>query len=290
MRVKHPSIKRIGSQRPNGNAPEAGQPENLVTPAAGRRQSAITPTEAPALRILPPVSLPVALPRKPHATSTRRERVLVMDGHPMVEEWIGALLGREADLVFAGHAADLGEAATLVARGRPSLVLLEIAMDVPRGLEIVSALKAKFPKLRILVFSSCDERAHSVPALRAGAHGFVSKAACGPDLLLAIRQVLHDGVYLSSAMIGHLAAGAPEPTPATATGPGALLSQRDLQVFVFIGEGLHPKEIAQRISVSVKTVESYLARIREKLVLKDSRELFKEAVRWCKVRDVETRK
>ena len=208
-----------------------------------------------------------------------------MDGHPMVEEWIGTLIGSEADLVCAGHPADLAETSSLVARGRPSMVLLEIAQDVRVGLEVVRALSSRFPKLRILVFSSCDEVAHSVPVLRAGAHGFVSKAAGGQELLQAIRQVLNGGMYLSNTMIGRLAAGVPDSASAPQTGPSALLSQRELQVFAFIGEGLRPKEIAQRISLSVKTVESYLVRIREKLGLRDARALFQEAVRWSKSPD-----
>ena len=223
--------------------------------------------------------------RKRHRATTTRGRVLVMDAHPMVEEWIGNLVGGEADIVFAGHAADLTKTASFVARGHPSLVLLEIASDVPRGLELVRALKEKFPKLRMLVFSSCDELVHSVQVLRAGARGFVSKKASGAELLKAIREVLDDGVYLSSSMIGHLAASVPDSAPAPRTGPGALLSERELQVFAFIGEGLHPKEIAQRISLSVKTVESYLARIREKLHLRDARALFQDAVKWSKTRD-----
>jgi DNA-binding NarL/FixJ family response regulator len=218
-------------------------------------------------------------------TKNNRERVLVMDEHPMVEEWIGNLLGGEADLVFAGHAPDLAGTSALIARGRPSLVLIEIAKDVSRSLDIVRALKVKFPKVRILVFSSCDEVAHSVEVLRAGARGFVSKSASGAELLKAIHQVLDDGVYLSSAMIGRLAAGVPNSVLAPKTGPGALLSQRELQVFSFIGEGLRPKEIAQRISLSVKTVESYLVRIREKLSLRDARALFQDAVKWSKTRD-----
>jgi DNA-binding NarL/FixJ family response regulator len=207
-----------------------------------------------------------------------------MDGHPMVEEWIGMLVGGEADLVCGGHAAELGDTATMVTRSHASLVLIEIANDVPRALEIVQALKARFPKLRMLVFSSCDEITHAVRVLRAGAHGFVSKTASGAELLRAIRQVVDDGVYLSSTMIGHLATGVPDTAPVSKTGPSALLSQRELEVFAFIGEGLHPSEIAQRISLSVKTVESYLARIREKLGLRDARAVFKDAVKWSKSR------
>lgn len=203
----------------------------------------------------------------------------------MVEEWIGNLIGAEADLVCVGHAADLAETASLVARGNPSLVLLEIAEDVPRGLDVMRSLKANFPKLRMLVFSSCDEIAHSAPALRAGAHGFVSKAASGRDVLRAIQRVLDDDVYLSRAVIGQIVAGFPDTTPASKTGPVALLSERELQVFAFIGEGLRPTEIAQRISLSVKTVESYLVRIREKLNLRDARALFQDAVKWSKTRD-----
>jgi DNA-binding NarL/FixJ family response regulator len=131
--------------------------------------------------------------------------------------------------------------------------VLEIAKDVPHGLEIVRSLKAEFPKLRMLVFSSCDEIAHSVQALRAGARGFVSKTARGSEVLQAIREVLDERVYLSSAddqpsgsQRRELSYGAQRP------GPGALLSQRELQVFGFVGEGLRPTEIAQRISLSVK--------------------------------------
>lgn len=201
----------------------------------------------------------------------------------MVEEWIGTLVGDHADLVLRGHAAQLAETPSLVARSRPSLVLIEIANDVPRGLEIVRALKAQFPKVRMLVFSSCDEIAHALDALRAGAHGFVSKGANGAELSRAIQHVMADGVYLSSAMIAHLTARVPDAKPKT--GPGALLSHRELEVFAFIGEGMHPKEIGQRMTLSVKTVESYLARIRGKLSLRDARALFQSAVKWCRTRD-----
>lgn len=274
--MKHPEPKRReASRRALG-----GSAGNHVAAGAAKGETATVSGEAPPLRVLPPVTDRAHAPKR--RTPAVRERVLVVDGHPMVEEWIGTLLLGNADLVCAGHASELSEATALVARTRPNIVLLEIARDVAQGLEVVRVLKAKFPKLRILIFSSCDEIAHAVQVLRAGAHGFVSKTAKGAQLLHAIRQVLDDGVYLSSAMIGRLAAFAPETSGAAKTGPGALLSQRELQVFDFIGEGLHPKEIAQRISVSVKTVESYLVRIRQKLDLKDARALFKEAVKWSK--------
>ena len=203
----------------------------------------------------------------------------------MVEEWVGALISTEGDVVCARHGADLAEAASLAALGNANLVLLEIANDVPRGLEIVRSLKAKFPKLRMLIFSSCDELAHFAPSIRAGAHGFVSKAASGRELLRAMRRVLDDDVYLSKAVMSHLMAVYSEGMATPKTGPGALLSERELQVFAFIGKGLRPTEIAQRISLSVKTVESYLMRIREKLQLRDARALFQDAVRWSKTRD-----
>jgi DNA-binding NarL/FixJ family response regulator len=195
------------------------------------------------------------------------------------------LIGGDAELVLAGRAKNWTEAASLIARGHPTLVLLEIAKDVARGLQIVRSLRAKYPKLRMLVFSSCDEFTHSVEVFRAGACGFVSKTANGREVLHAIRQVLDDRVYLSSAMIGHLATLVPDSASRPKTGPDAVLSERELQVFAFIGEGLHPTEIAQRISLSVKTVESYIVRIREKLSLRDARALFQDAVKWSKARD-----
>jgi DNA-binding NarL/FixJ family response regulator len=205
-----------------------------------------------------------------------------MDEHPMVEEWVGTQIRAEADLVCAGHGAGLSETASLVARGNATLVLLEIASDITRGLGILRSLRIEFPKLRIVVFTSCDEAAHFAPVFRAGAHGFVSKSSSGQDLMKAIRRVLDNDMYLSNAVIGRLVECFSDSMAASKAGPDSLLSERELQVFAFIGEGLRPTEIGQRISLSVKTVESYLTRIREKLQLRDARALFQEAVRWSK--------
>ncbi len=207
-----------------------------------------------------------------------------MDGHPMVEEWVGMQIGAEADLVCAGHGADIGETASLVARGKPHLVLLEIANDVPRAFQTIRLVTQEFPEVRFIVFTSCDEVVHFAPALRAGAHGFVSKAVGGRELLRAIRRVLDDDLYLSKAAIGQLLVAFSEGGRIAKSGPSALLSERELQVFAFIGEGLRPTEIAQRISLSVKTVESYQTRIREKLQVRDARALFQDAVKWSKSR------
>lgn len=278
LALKPPATKRIETVVQNGKATAAAQTKSRVRKGGTARGG--TPT----LRVLPPAAVSDYAARKRRSDGKGRGRVLVVDEHPMVEEWIGTLVGEEADVVLARHAAELADTPSLVTRGRPGLVLLEIAKNVPRGLEIVRTLKAKFPKVRMLVFSSCDESAHALHALRAGAHGFVSKGASGVELLRAIRHVMADGVYLSSAMIAHLAASSPD--SALKTGPGELLSQRELEVFVFIGEGMHPMEIGQRMALSVKTVESYLARIREKLSLRDARALFQSAVKWSRTRAV----
>jgi DNA-binding NarL/FixJ family response regulator len=211
------------------------------------------------------------------------EKILVIDAHPMVEEWVGSLIKGEAEVAFAGHAGGLSEVATLVARSHAALVLLEIATDIPEALEVIRSLKATCPTLRLLVFSSCDETSYALHVLRAGAHGYVSKGTNGEELLRAIRLVMSGGLYLSTVMIGHLAAGSSDGIEPQ-TGPAALLSERELQVFAFIGDGLKPTEIAQKISLSVKTVESYIGRIRQKLELKDSRALFQDAVKWSKTR------
>ena len=270
---------RSGPSQHTQNTVNRQQSERKLGPAHHKGQPGKAPDEMPPLKVLPPAPV-----RKRRPARDTRRRVLVVDKHPMVEEWIGALIAGEPDLMIARHGGDLAGTASLIAQGVPCLVLLEIANDADRALEIVRALKARFPDLPMLVFSSCDEIAHSAQALRAGARGFVSKTARGPELLHAIRQVLNGGVYLSSAMISHLAANVLDSTPPPREGPDQLLSQRELQIFAFISEGLRPTEIGQRISLSVKTVESYLQRIREKLELKDARSLFKSAVAWSKAR------
>ena len=200
--VKRPAIQRMTPVPPSGK--EASREPSR----ARKRKVGLAKDEAPALRVLPPATVEDQVVRR-RRVATTRARVLVMDGHPLVGEWIGTLIAGEADLVFEGHASGLEATASLVARGHPTLVLLEIAEDVSRGLAIVHELKERFPKVRMLVFSSCDEIAYSVQALRAGAHGFVSKASSGTVLRQAVGQVLAGGVYLSSTMIGYLA-GSPD--------------------------------------------------------------------------------
>ena len=279
--LSHPSKTQCPSELPIDSVTGAAQLAKGVSAVAREDLDRNAGEDLPVLNIVPLPRTRVEASQKRDPKTAERGRILVMDEHPMVEDWIGTLIHQEADLVFAGHASELSEAANLVARGRPNLVLLETGKDPANGLAILRALREEFPDLRLLVFSSCNEIAHSVEVLRAGARGFVSKAATGADLLRAIREVMADGVYLSRKMLAELAQANPEPRPARA-GPGALLSRRELEVFVFIGEGLRPTEIAQKISLSVKTVESYLSRIREKLCLRDARALFQDAVKWSK--------
>jgi DNA-binding NarL/FixJ family response regulator len=214
---------------------------------------------------------------KPEPT---KRRVFLVDDHPLVREHLTALLQREPDLKVCGEAADAPAALGLIAQQRPDLVILDISLKHSHGLELLKDLKSLQPDLAVLVLSMHDETLYAERALRAGAMGYITKEQATVSVLSAVRKILAGHVYLSDSMarrmVGKMVGGG----PARAGSPLDILADRELEVFQMIGRGLGTRQIAEELRLGIKTVESYKARIKEKLQLTDGNELLQHAIRW----------
>lgn len=229
---------------------------------------------------MPPLRVRTRPVRSPHKPRTRTRRVVIVDEHPMVAEWIDRMLGGETDLKVCGHADTFEAAVETIAKHDPDIVITELALKDRHGAEVVSQIKNRFTQVPLLVFSALPEAMCAEAAIQAGAHGYISKCEPGTTLVLAIRKVLAGGVFASPRVTDALLQvlkGGKEPGKRS---PLVLLSPRELQLFRLVGLGHKPREIAVELQLSVRTVESYSVRIREKLGLAGAHDLFRAAVAW----------
>ncbi len=208
-----------------------------------------------------------------------RQRVYIVDDHPLVREWLAGLIGQESDLEVCGQAEDGPVALAAIPIAKPTIVIVDLSLNRSSGLELIKDLKNQYPSLHILVLSMHEEASYAERAFRAGARGYIVKRESGSRVVEAIRAVLSGQFYASPALASQLAGRMFAAGGATAS-PLESLSDREIEVFQLRGQGRGTKEIADHLKVSVKTVESYEARIKEKLSLQNSGELMREAVRW----------
>jgi len=198
----------------------------------------------------------------------------------MVADWIGRMFGGKTDLKVCGQADTLEAAVETIAKHEPDIVITELALKDRRGAEVVRHIKSRFRQVPLLVLSALPEAMCAEAAIQAGAHGYISKCEPGATLMLAIRKVLAGEVFVSprvtDALLQTLKGGG-EPGRRS---PLVVLSPREMQLFRLVGLGHKPKEIALKLKLSVRTVESYAMRIREKLGLTSAHDLFRAAVAW----------
>jgi len=206
--------------------------------------------------------------------------VVLVDDHPIVRQGLAQLLRQEPDLHVCGEAEDEESALRLVRELSPQLVIVDLSLKAGDGINLIRMLKAERPAVPILVLSMHDEIHYIERALRAGALGYLTKQEASMKILPAIRQVLRGEIFLSDHVSPNLVKRLLSGEAAEGEPVVARLSNRELQVFRLIGEGLGTQEIATRLSLSVKTIETYQAHIKDKLLLPDSRKLVQFAVRW----------
>jgi DNA-binding NarL/FixJ family response regulator len=221
------------------------------------------------------------MPRGQPEPSKPAARVLIVDDHPAVREALAIRIGREADLEVCGEAADLAEALELAATTEPDVAVIDVALKTASGIDLIRRLKDRHENIRMIVWSMYSEELYAERALRAGARGYINKEQATSKIIEAIRHVLDGKVYLSSAMSQRLLERHVGPT-----GPGPIpsvigaLSDRELDVFRLIGQGVKTAEVAAWLHLSVKTVETYRDRIRAKLDLSDGAKLGLYAMQW----------
>src|SRR6201996_9246597 len=200
--------------------------------------------------------------------SQRCYRILIVDDHPMMREGLGTLISRERDLIVCGEAETAGEALDAVTKLKPDLVLADITLPGPNGIELIKDICALQQDMLILVISMHDESLYAERVLRAGARGYITKHEGGEKLMQAIRHVLSGRIYVSEKMSAHIleifSGGHAAPMHSLI----AQLSDREFEVFESLGEGASAHEIAKRLHLSTKTVDAHRANIKTKLTIK----------------------
>ena len=208
-------------------------------------------------------------------------QVLVVDDHPIVRHGLTLLLNREPDLMVCGEAEDAQSATQAIASLRPDLVILDISLGGPDGLDLLKQIRACDTDLPVLVLSMHDETTYAERVLRAGANGYIMKQEATDRVLTAIRCILSGQVYVPDRIASRLLRQYAHTAAVTARSPLAALSDRELEVFRLIGAGRSTRQIAEILHLSVKTVESYQAHIKEKLDLRNAHELQYYAIEWA---------
>ena len=212
----------------------------------------------------------------------QKQRIFLVDDHPLVREWLTNLINQQSDLEVCGTAENATDALAGIARTRPALAVVDITLNAASGLELIKDLCIQHPSVASLVFSMHEEELYAERAMRAGARGYVRKRETSKNILAAIRCVLEGGIYvsqrLSNAMAvkflhGHEAIG-------IAQSRVGQLSDRELEIFQLLGKGRSTAEIADELHLSLKTVQAYSVRAKEKLGLKTAADLLREAILW----------
>lgn len=217
---------------------------------------------------------------KPAVSLTKKSRVLLIDDHPIVRQGLALLIDRETDLSVCGEAEGSQTAFHAVATLHPDIVVLDISLSGPDGLDVLKEIRMKSQSLPVLILSMHDESIYAERAMRAGANGYIMKQEATDKVLVAIRRILQGEVYLSERLTNTMLQQFVRGTSPVKSSPLVSLTDRELEVFRLIGEGHTTRQIADQLHLSVKTIESYQAHIKEKLALRSARELVQHAIEW----------
>ncbi len=209
----------------------------------------------------------------------KEKKILIIEDHPIVRKGFSMLINQDDELKTIGEAGDYHSALDMVRKTKADLILLDLSLGDGNGIELIKEVKVINPALPVLVVSLHDENLYAERALKAGARGYIMKSEATDNILTAIKKIINGEVYLSDGMKDKLinrVAG----TDREGSSPMDILSDREFEVFQFIGDGRTTKEIAEILNLSVKTVETYKSHIKSKLEIKDSTDLIRRAVEW----------
>ena len=211
--------------------------------------------------------------------TTAMARIIIIDDHPAIRDGLATRIVLEPDLEVVGEAADVAEGMIQIERTRPDLAVVDISVKTGNGIDVIKKTKERFPEVRTLVWSMYDESLYAERALRAGALGYINKDNASDEIISAIRTVLSNEVFLSPNMSSKVLQRMISGKRNMDQSPVESLSDRELQTFQFIGLGLNTADIAKKMDLSPKTIETYRARIKQKIDVKDMAELTREATR-----------
>jgi DNA-binding NarL/FixJ family response regulator len=213
-----------------------------------------------------------------HVDGSRR-KVFVVDDHPIVRSGLTQLINGEPDLSVCGDAEEMHAALQSIDSVKPDILIVDISLNGPDGLDLLKHVRTKDPSLPILILSMHDESIYAERALRAGANGYIMKQEATDRVLTALRRILNREIYVSDRIANKMLRQFVGGSPATSQrSPLDELSDRELEVLRLIGEGHGTRQISEELHISIKTVETYQGHLKEKLGLRNSRELVQYAI------------
>lgn len=213
-------------------------------------------------------------------------RVLIVDDHPVFRRGLSDILATEPGIEVCGEAESVDTARQAIAAKSPDVAVVDLALGDEDGLDLVSTVARSHPDVRVLVLSGHDERLHAGRALKAGALGYVMKDATIGQMIDAIRRVASGKPFVSPDIAERILSGLGGSRHRSDQSPLERLTDRERRVLTLMGRGIATREIAAQLRLSVKTVESHYAHIKEKLGARNGRELMRVAVRWADDSDV----
>jgi len=214
--------------------------------------------------------------------SKQKSLIFLVDDHPLVREWLTSLINQQQDLEVCGEAENAAQALRGISATKPKLAIIDISLNAASGLELVKDLCIQYPSVAPLVLSMHEEELYAERAMRAGARGYVRKRETSKNILAAIRSVLEGGIYVSEKLSNAMALKFLKGQEAIGIARSRVeqLSDRELEVFQLLGKGKSTAEIADDLHLSLKTVQAYCVRAKEKLGLTTAAELLREAILW----------
>jgi DNA-binding NarL/FixJ family response regulator len=219
------------------------------------------------------------------SSDSKKCKVLLVEDHPMLRERMALLINKDLDMTVCGETDNIVDAMSLIMAKQPDVAIVDISLRGSSGLELLKDIRAQGLTLPVLVLSMHAEELYAERALRAGAKGYIMKSEASSEVIEAIRTVQRGEVYVSRPMVGKiLMRMSSSPQKTEAVGVGAL-ADRELEVFQLIGQGRNTREIAKLLNLGESTIETYRARIREKLGLRNTAELAQRAAQWVTEQD-----
>jgi DNA-binding NarL/FixJ family response regulator len=220
--------------------------------------------------------------KKEQAKTDRKAQVLIVDDHPVVRDGLKIILNHEQDLNVCGQADDAPEALQAIAELKPDIAIVDISLKSSDGIELTKTIKARYPKVFVIVLSVHDESVYAERVLLAGAQAYLMKDAAPENIVKAVRTVLRGDIYVSDAVAKkflHIVAGDKAGLTKTAIDH---LSDREFETFRLIGQGYKASQIASQLHLSVKTIETYRSRIKEKLGIANAAQLLQHSIAWAR--------
>ena len=209
-----------------------------------------------------------------------KNRVLLVDDHPVLRKGLVRLIDGKEEFAVCGEASTASDAMKLLRELKPDLVIVDIGLPGTSGIELTKTIRAEFPKLPVLILSMHEEALYATRALRAGAMGYIVKQDAINNIATALHEALNGGRYLSPVIAAQMQTNGPGGESQPINDPMALLTDREFEIFQLIGKGQEVREISDALGVSPKTVETHRTNIKEKLKLKNSRQVARLAVQW----------